>query len=194
MSADYKICTVCASNQNRSMEAHNVLKKAGFVVDSYGTGSAVRLPGPSADKPNVYVFGTPYDDIYHELEEKDNKLYTANGLLQMLDRNRNIKTAPERWQDSLRTYDIVFTCEERCYDAVCDDLINRGGHNNKPVHVINVNIKDNHEEALVGGQAILDLATVMSKSDHLEGEIMSLLESWQERWPNLPVLHSICFF
>lgn len=66
---------VCASNQNRSMEAHALLQKQGLDVSSYGTGTNVKLPGPSAREPNVYQFGTPYRQMLEDLKNKDPELY-----------------------------------------------------------------------------------------------------------------------
>ena len=48
------------------MESHKQLMDAGYDVHSF-TGTAVRLPGPSVDKPNVYEFGTPYQVMYDDL-------------------------------------------------------------------------------------------------------------------------------
>ncbi|SPO07650.1 probable RNA polymerase II subunit A C-terminal domain phosphatase SSU72 [Cephalotrichum gorgonifer] len=230
-----KFATVCASNQNRSMEAHLRLSQAGYPVISFGTGSLVRLPGPTITQPNVYQFNkTSYDSMYRELDAKDSRLYTANGLLDMLERNRNIKWGPERWQDwpvgfpRLQTtgdkgsdgtesgiVDVVFTCEERCWDAVVDDLHNRGSPLNRPVHVFNVDIKDNREEALVGGRGILDLANSLNQLAIEEREragatsfdaggasgrarfderVPEVLGEWQERWPNLPAIWTLAWF
>ena len=211
------------------MEAHLRLSLASYPVISFGTGSLVRLPGPSITQPNIYPFNTTsYAQIYTELTQKDPRLYRANGLLPMLERNKSIKWGPERWQDwkvgSPRlehkddkgskgaeggVVDVVITCEERCWDAVVDNLLERGGGLNRPVHVINVDIRDNAEEALVGGNAILDLANSLNEAAREEREggewkggerrgfderVPDILAEWQERWPMVPALWSLCWF
>jgi RNA polymerase II subunit A C-terminal domain phosphatase SSU72 len=173
--------------------------------------------------------------MYDELLSKDERLYRNNGILNMLDRNRNVKWGPERFQDwvpgmprvdhvskgdkgALGTeggvVDVIITCEERCWDAVVDDLMNKGSTLNRPVHVFNVDIKDNHEEALVGGKAILELATRLNEVATQEqkalgsggwengtGEarrsfdekVPEVLGAWQEKWPNLPALWTLAW-
>jgi RNA polymerase II subunit A C-terminal domain phosphatase SSU72 len=232
------------------MEAHLRLTTAPspYPTISFGTGSLVRLPGPSITQPNVYNFNsTSYANMHDELLSKDQRLYRANGILPMLERNKGVKWGPERWQDwrvgvprvgprgtdgdwsqdkgsqgtEGGTVDVVITCEERCWDAVVDDLMTRGAPLNRPVHVFNVDIKDNHEEALVGGRAILELADALNALASEERDewlrrsggggggfdegasgarqgfderVPDVLASWQERWPTLPALWTLAWF
>lgn len=133
----------------------------------------------------------------------------------MLDRNRQIKPAPERWQDQTNLFDVIITCEERCFDAVCDgpslpprtlplkrvyvlmvDLLSRpvSAESALPVHVINVDIKDNQEEALLGGQAILKLVEMLEAVDDVEfdGRVEDVLVEWMKGpGQRYPVLHTV---
>lgn len=184
------------------MESHRVLEEAGYDVSSYGTGSAVRLPGLSIDKPNVYSFGTPYKDIYNDLFSQSEDRYKQNGVLEMLDRNRKLKKAPEKWHDGRKVFDFIFTCEERCFDSVCEDLMNRGGQLNVIAHVINVDIKDDNENAKVGGRAILKLADMLKdkvsecekNETQFEDCIMEVFAVWQEMYPKLPLNYSAAYY
>ena len=71
---DFRVAVICSSNQNRSMEAHAVLKKKGFNVRSFGSGNQVKLPGPSPNQPNVYDFSVTYEQMYQDLQTKDKSL------------------------------------------------------------------------------------------------------------------------
>lgn len=218
------------------MEAHLRLSTSdkNYPVISFGTGSYVRLPGPTVSQPQVYNFNTTsYDKMHNELQAQDARLYKNNGILNMLDRNRNIKWGPERFHDWVvggprldaitrgdkgsvgaegGVVDVIFTCEERCWDAVVENLLDRGAPLNRPVHVFNVDIRDNHEEALVGGRAILELADHLNTAANQERlnhgangwdngagtarysfdeRVPDILAEWQQRWPNLPALWTL---
>ena len=73
------------------------LSKAGYQVISSGTGSAVRLPGPSIDKPNIYPFGTPYNTIYEELNSKDPRLSVTFQVLTLVPRLTDILKLYGQW-------------------------------------------------------------------------------------------------
>jgi len=191
---DLRIAVVCSSNQNRSMEAHSFLSKRGFNVKSYGTGTHVKLPGSSADRPNVYSFQTPYDQMYRELARKDPQLYKQNGILHMLDRNRRIKLCPERFQDEHEEeFDIVITAEERVYDQVIEELNKRTPETYSPVHIINIDVQDNHDEATVGAFQICDLCEKLEKLDDLDDDISLSIELFEKKLKRR-ILHTVAFY
>ncbi|XP_006772620.1 PREDICTED: RNA polymerase II subunit A C-terminal domain phosphatase SSU72 [Myotis davidii] len=171
-SSPLRVAVVCSSNQNRSMEAHNILSKRGFSVRSFGTGTHVKLPGPAPDKPNVYDFKTTYDQMYNDLLRKDKELYTQNC--------RDL-------------FDLILTCEERVYDQVVEDLNSREQETCQPVHVINVDIQDNHEEATLGAFLICELCQCIQHTEDMENEIEELLQEFEEK-SGRTFLHTVCFY
>ncbi|CAI4233398.1 unnamed protein product [Auanema sp. JU1783] len=185
----------CSSNMNRSMEAHSFLQKRGFQVDSYGSGTQVKLPGPSVDKPNCYEFGsTTYDFIHNDLKTKDQAFYLQNGLLNMLDRNRRIKECPQKFQKETKEFDVIICLEERVYDQVVEHLHSRPQTSLNPVHVINIDIEDNPEEATVGAWFVCDICAKLEKCSDLDNEIDEILTEFEAENQKRNILHTICFY
>lgn len=80
----------------------------------------------------------------------------------MLDRNRRIKKKPEKFQHCTDRFELIITAEERVYDQVVDFMESRDPVDNQPVHVVNMDIQDNHEEATLGAFLICDMVAEVS--------------------------------
>jgi RNA polymerase II subunit A C-terminal domain phosphatase SSU72 len=78
-------------------------------VESYGTGTQVRLPGKSAMEPRIFKFGTPYAEMYRSLSAtpEDEAFFVHNGVLQLCKRGASVKVR-------LFTVDDVFSVNVWC--------------------------------------------------------------------------------
>ncbi|KAK5575020.1 hypothetical protein RB653_010275 [Dictyostelium firmibasis] len=192
-----RIAMVCASNQNRSLEAHHLFVRSGFKnIRSFGTSTHCKLPGPSIHQPNIFSFGTPYQDIYTSLKNQDQELYIRNGLLNMLERNISVKLAPEKWQEEQQTkFEIVYTFDQRVYDAVIEDLLQRDVSSTllQPVHIINLQVKDTHEEAVGGAQHALEITSIIEKTENWEEKLDQILEDFYKQ-TSRQLLHTLMFY
>jgi RNA polymerase II-interacting protein involved in transcription start site selection len=191
------------------MEAHVVLGNAGLTVESYGTGTQVRLPGRSAMEPRVFKFGTRYEDMYKSLAatDEDEAFFTQNGVLGLCRRGAAVKAGPQRWQDTSNSdvtkHDVVIAFEERIYDAVVDDLQTREPTEDfEAIHVVCLDTKDNPHEAKVQGRVALELCWLLEITakrvgkEGLVAEIPEILDAFQnERLKHTPikVLHQLCY-
>ncbi|MED6222363.1 hypothetical protein PIB30_063585 [Stylosanthes scabra] len=177
-------------------------------------GAHVKLPGPSLREPNVYDFGTPYKQMFDDLRRKDPELYpfhlklwgffdckkfeafnlnecnllilarVFDGVL-----HRAVKTAPQRWQDNAAdgSFDVVFTFEEKVFDMVIKDLHNKNHTHMKTVLVINLEVKDNHEEAAIGARLTLELCQEIKE---LYDSVSLLVNIQKSEWSHVDVIHN----
>ncbi|KAJ1498787.1 hypothetical protein HMI55_004749 [Coelomomyces lativittatus] len=120
----------------------------------------------------------------------------ANGLLNMLERNKKIKLAPEKWQDrdSNLQFDIIITCEERVFAAVYEDLtLSNPLLHDHVAHLINLEIKDNHEAAATGAHLMAFLATQLEASSDIDASVELTLAEFSKKYPSYSITYSVCF-
>ena len=185
------------------MEAHVVLGNAGLRVESYGTGTSVRLPGRSAMEPQVFKFGTPYEEMHTSLAgtPDDEAFFSHNGVLQLCRRGAAVKRAPQRWQDvtskNVQKHNVVIAFEERIFDAVVEDMQTREPTEDfLPIHVICLDTKDNPHEAKLQGRVALELCWLLEGAEDLVVQIPEILEAFQEqrmRHTPIMVLYQLCY-
>ena len=119
----------------------------------------------------------------------------------MLDRNRRIKHGPQRLQATKRQYDLILTAEERVYDQVLHhfafgtgsggdaDADDSGIATGQAVHVVNIDIQDNHEEVTIG--AFLFCELVSNYGFELKSkQISRLFERGEQTTLDIPILLS----
>lgn len=170
-----------------------MLKEHNFNVSSFGVGGHVKLPGPTKEQPNVYNFGKPYEEIYNDLKTQNEALYNRNGLLTMLQRNMAVKRAPEKWQHNQDVFDAVVCFEEKVMDQVIEDMSQRPQQLMRPVLVINIDVKDNHEEAAKVAPQTLQLCGMLEHAECWEDVIDDVIKQFEAEHQRRAT-YTICYY
>lgn len=126
----------------------------------------------------------------------------------MLDRNRHIKPIPQKFQlEEDKQFDVILTCESRIFDEslkrklprlknfiwITSDLEERQKSTQQPVHVINIDIKDNHESATIGGIHLSKLAAMLEHANDLDDEVDDIVEKFESETGE-PLLHAVAYY
>ena len=92
------------------------------------------------------------------------------------------QSGPEKFQDCPKEFEIILTVEEKVYDQVLECFNSRDSVSETPVHVINMNVVDNPEDATIGAFLLCELAQLLTSrfitpSLHVLNSIIKLLVS-----------------
>jgi RNA polymerase II subunit A C-terminal domain phosphatase SSU72 len=188
---------VCQSNINRSMAAHALLQQEmpDVTVVSSGVGETVKIPGPTADKPNVYPFGdATFASIEADLRARDSELYQRNGLVSLIARNKAVKARPERFREVWAEVpaQVVFSFEERVYDHVVEWIQLQESHPPalERTHIFNLNVSDTKDEADRGAQLCAQFIKLLLATEGWEDRVPELVTSFTETHGR-PMLHCL---
>jgi len=112
----------------------------------------------------------------------------------MLERNCKVKRFPQRFQDTTEQFDLLIAFEERVFDIVCEVLSDRMTLTGKTVHILNLNVPDNHESAVIGAIDALNIVKLLDEIDEdWEDALDEAIEQF-ERQRGTQVLHSISYY
>jgi len=62
-----------------------------------------------------------------------------------------------------------------------------------PVHIINIEIADNHEEATIGAGIIVELCEILDELEDLEHNIGEILQAYEQKIER-HILHAVAFY
>jgi RNA polymerase II subunit A C-terminal domain phosphatase SSU72 len=112
----------------------------------------------------------------------------------MLKRNMGIKEKPERWQDNSdkEEFDVVVCFEERVFDLVLADMREKNAKG-VPVLVINLDVRDSHEDAVNAAPMALKLCEMIEKCEDWECEIDEIVDEFEAECGVRP-LYSVMYY
>ena len=187
---------VCASNVNRSMEGHRILKQHGFNVSSYGTNEIIRMPG--AVSPITYDFGSTYEEILAQIKSENSSFYEEQGLIDMLEKDAETKPKPERFAATFNPasrcyFDVIFTYQEPVMFKVLTEFQENGNQKMKICHVVNIETPDSRAEAIKSATHTLDLASLLASAKDLTEELENLIEGFNKMHNNIVSFHIVTY-
>ncbi|PFX26150.1 RNA polymerase II subunit A C-terminal domain phosphatase SSU72 [Stylophora pistillata] len=100
--------------------------------------------------------------------------------------NDNLCNSPSVWL-------ICTFFKLKIKDQVIEYLESRGAQSYSPVHVINLDIQDNHEEATLGAFLICEMCQAIEGLDDLENEIDEAIPKLEKKWKRT-LLHTVAFY
>jgi RNA polymerase II subunit A C-terminal domain phosphatase SSU72 len=77
--------------------------------------------------------------------------------------------------------------------VLCAGLELVGSRTFRPVHVLNIDIKDNHEEATLGAFLVLKLCNMMKHVEDLEDDMEGIIHDFEDE-NGRTLLHCVLFY